>query len=91
MIKSFKLTNYNFIFKYTDVSDGYKMVGNAVPVEFARILAEKIILDLRKFKKAIKAEEIKVNKIRKIIKTKTGTTIIFKSKRELEKELASIM
>ncbi len=79
----------NFIFKYTDVSDGYKMVGNAVPVEFARILAEKIILDLRKFKKTIKAEEIKVNKIRKIIKTKTGTTIIFKSKRELERELAT--
>lgn len=79
----------NFIFKYTDVSDGYKMVGNAVPVEFARILAEKIILDLQKFKKTIKVEEIKINKIREIIKTKTGTTIIFKSKRELEKELAS--
>jgi len=78
-----------FIFKYTDVSDGYKMVGNAVPVEFARILAEKIILDLQEYKKAIKTEEMKVNKIRKIIKTKTGTTIIFKSKRELEKELAT--
>ena len=78
-----------FVFKYTDVSDGYKMVGNAVPVEFARILAEKIILDLQEYKKAIKTEEMKVNKIRKIIKTKTGTTIIFKSKRELEKELAT--
>lgn len=78
-----------FIFKYTDVSDGYKMVGNAVPVEFARILAEKIILDLQEYKKVIKTEEMKVNKIRKIIKTKTGTTIIFKSKRELEKELAT--
>ncbi|TRZ94665.1 DNA cytosine methyltransferase [bacterium] len=78
-----------FVFKYTDVSDGYKMVGNAVPVEFARILAEKIILDLQEYEKAIKTEEMKVNKIRKIIKTKTGTTIIFKSKRELEKELAT--
>jgi len=79
----------NFIFKYTDVADGYKMVGNAVPVEFARILAEKIILDLQGYKKAIKTEEMKVNKIRKIIKTKTGTTIIFKSKRELERELVT--
>ena len=79
----------NFIFKYSDVADGYKMVGNAVPVEFARILAEKAIIDLQEHKKAIKTEDIKVNKIRKIIKTKTGTTIIFKSKRELEKELAT--
>ncbi|MBU0634369.1 MAG: DNA cytosine methyltransferase [Candidatus Omnitrophica bacterium] len=40
----------NFIFKYTDVSDGYKMVGNAVPVGFAKILAEKIIADIKKHK-----------------------------------------
>jgi DNA (cytosine-5)-methyltransferase 1 len=36
----------SFIFKYTDVSDGYKMVGNAVPVEFARQIALKIKKDL---------------------------------------------
>jgi len=28
-----------FIFKYTNIADGYKMIGNAVPVEFARVLA----------------------------------------------------
>lgn len=39
-----------FIFKYTDVADGYKMVGNAVPVEFARALAEKIITDLERYR-----------------------------------------
>lgn len=39
-----------FILKYTDVADGYKMVGNAVPVEFAKILAKKIIVDVRKYK-----------------------------------------
>jgi len=33
----------NFIFIYTSIADGYKMIGNAVPVEFARILAESII------------------------------------------------
>lgn len=37
----------NFIFKYNDVADGYKMIGNAVPVEFARHLANKIKEDLR--------------------------------------------
>ncbi|MFA5104796.1 MAG: DNA cytosine methyltransferase [Candidatus Margulisiibacteriota bacterium] len=29
----------DYVFKYTTVADGYKMVGNAVPVEFARHLA----------------------------------------------------
>ena len=36
----------NYEFKYTRVSDGYKMIGNAVPVEFARRLATKISEDL---------------------------------------------
>lgn len=40
----------NFIFKYDNISDGYKMVGNAVPVEFARILAKRIALDLKEYK-----------------------------------------
>lgn len=36
----------DFIFKYRNVLDGYKMIGNAVPVEFARRLAEQIKDDL---------------------------------------------
>jgi DNA (cytosine-5)-methyltransferase 1 len=32
----------NFIFNYQNVNDGYKMVGNAVPVNFAYFLAKKI-------------------------------------------------
>lgn len=32
----------NFIFKYESVNDGYKMVGNAVPIELARIVASAI-------------------------------------------------
>lgn len=32
----------DFIFYYTDIADGYKMVGNAVPVELAYIIANKI-------------------------------------------------
>jgi DNA (cytosine-5)-methyltransferase 1 len=39
----------DFIFKYENIVDGYKMIGNAVPVEFARRLAEKIASDLREF------------------------------------------
>jgi len=39
----------NFVFKYNNISDGYKMVGNAVPVEFARHLALKIKDDLKDF------------------------------------------
>lgn len=36
----------NFIFKYRDIADGYKMIGNAVPVNFAFHLANKIKIDL---------------------------------------------
>ncbi|MFW1754554.1 DNA cytosine methyltransferase [Acinetobacter wanghuae] len=32
----------DFIFKYTDVNHGYKMIGNAVNVDFAHILAKSI-------------------------------------------------
>ncbi len=36
----------NFIFKYRDIADGYKMIGNAVPVEFAHHIGKKIYADL---------------------------------------------
>ena len=36
----------NFLFIYDNVADGYKMVGNAVPVEFARQLASVIYKDI---------------------------------------------
>lgn len=39
----------DFIFKYENVGDGYKMVGNAVPVNFAYHLAKKIEADLQMF------------------------------------------
>jgi len=66
----------DFIFKYTDVSDGYKMVGNAVPVEFARALAKKIMVDLKEYKDKSKSSKSATKYIRKI-KHKTGTEIIF--------------
>jgi DNA (cytosine-5)-methyltransferase 1 len=39
----------NFIFKYNDIADGYKMIGNAVPIEFAYQIALKIKQDLIDF------------------------------------------
>lgn len=36
----------DFIFKYKSVADGYKMVGNAVPVKLAEVIAKKIMEDL---------------------------------------------
>jgi DNA (cytosine-5)-methyltransferase 1 len=73
----------DFIFKYTNLADGYKMVGNAVPVEFARMIAEKIIADLKEYKKVSKPKQ----KISKIIKTKKGTTIFFDTGQPRSKEL----
>ena len=36
-----------FVFYYTDIADGYKMIGNAVPVKFAEAIANKIMEDLK--------------------------------------------
>jgi len=46
----------SFIFKYTNIADGYKMIGNAVPVEFAKQLACKISADLKDFKETARAK-----------------------------------
>jgi len=36
----------DFIFRYNSVSDGYKMIGNAVPVKLANVIAKTILRDL---------------------------------------------
>ena len=36
----------NFKFIYSNVADGYKMVGNAVPVKLAEVIAKQIKKDL---------------------------------------------
>lgn len=41
----------NFEFIYTDVAMGYKMIGNAVPVKFAKVLANQIKTDLDEYYK----------------------------------------
>lgn len=40
----------SFIFYYTDVADGYKMVGNAVPVRLANVIAKAIKESIEKNK-----------------------------------------
>ncbi len=41
----------DFKFYYNSVVAGYKMIGNAVPVKLAEVLASKILKDLQKIKK----------------------------------------
>ena len=38
----------NFLFKYQSIDQGYKMVGNAVPVNFAKCIAQKIYIDMKR-------------------------------------------
>ena len=38
----------SFIFKYEYLADAYKMIGNAVPVKLAEVIAQQIIIDLNK-------------------------------------------
>ncbi|MFA5841650.1 MAG: DNA cytosine methyltransferase [Candidatus Paceibacterota bacterium] len=56
----------HFIFKYRDVADGYKMIGNAVPVEFAKSIATKIMQDLKNLSnhRKIYAEKIERSYVR---------------------------
>jgi DNA (cytosine-5)-methyltransferase 1 len=50
----------NFIFHYTDLEDGYKMVGNAVPVQMAKIIATEIKKQIENHdKKADKDDVVK--------------------------------
>jgi DNA (cytosine-5)-methyltransferase 1 len=43
----------SFIFKYTKLDDAYKMIGNAVPVEFAHCLADVIYRDVSHYLQSI--------------------------------------
>lgn len=46
----------DFIFHYDRVADGYKMVGNAVPVTFAKILAKSILDHLTDSTRSVKTD-----------------------------------
>ncbi len=59
----------NFSFKYSNVADGYKMIGNAVPVEFAKNLANVIYKDIFSYLKS--QQQIEANQSQ-IIKEKVN-------------------
>lgn len=47
----------DFIFYYKDIADGYKMIGNAVPVKFAEAIAKKIHQDIKEM--VVKGKAVK--------------------------------
>lgn len=51
----------DFLFYYDQIADGYKMIGNAVPVKLAEALAIKIMQDL----KSVREETRQINSIKK--------------------------
>jgi DNA (cytosine-5)-methyltransferase 1 len=62
----------SFKFYYNNIADGYKMIGNAVPVKMAEVLAQQIKKDLMKITKPViknltnKSNSILVQKSNKI-------------------------
>jgi DNA (cytosine-5)-methyltransferase 1 len=58
----------NFLFKYNKLEHGYKMVGNAVPVEFAKHLAVVIHKDI--------SDYLRSNIARKLIKNYKNNAIL---------------
>ena len=58
----------DFIFHYDNISAGYKMIGNAVPVNLAKFLANSIM-------QQIKANEITNQKVKQTQKVKEAITI----------------
>lgn len=67
----------DFIFKYDLLSDGYKMIGNAVPVNLAEAIANKIKADL---------SSVEVSN-KKIVKNKLNGTII---KKRMEQVISTL-
>ncbi|MBU2575958.1 DNA cytosine methyltransferase [Patescibacteria group bacterium] len=53
----------NFVFKYNSIGDGYKMIGNAVPVNFARHIASEIMKYIEEFSR------LKITEDEQVLKT----------------------
>ncbi len=79
----------DFVFKYQNIADGYKMVGNAVPVNFAYHLAKKIYEDLTKFETKFDLFTPQIE-----IKVKTEETLkqeILQPKEQFELEIQALI
>jgi DNA (cytosine-5)-methyltransferase 1 len=57
----------NFIFKYELVADGYKMIGNAVPVNLAFVVANKIYSDM---------QSLSLQQVKRVVKNKLNEVVI---------------
>lgn len=70
----------DFLFKYYNIADGYKMIGNAVPVNFAYYLARQIYQDLISPKIEMKHSN-----------NKNHQTTILDSKHQFELEIQALV
>ncbi len=60
----------DFLFKYKSIADGYKMIGNAVPVEFAKHLASVIYKDVSQYLKLHQIQRSEPVKEKKVFVSK---------------------
>ena len=69
----------DFLFIYDNIADGYKMIGNAVPIKFAEAIANKIRMDIEPFVKdgrQIHKREKKQNNVsHKVAQHKIGSRV----------------
>jgi len=75
----------DFIFKYKNIADGYKMIGNAVPVNFAYYLAKQIYEDLNETNLDQKIETKPIKPIQ------NQKQVLLDEKKEFEKEIQSLI
>jgi DNA (cytosine-5)-methyltransferase 1 len=77
----------SFHLYYKDISDGYKMVGNAVPVEFAKAIANKIMADLQEYiNKESQYSSRKNNEMKSLIVKEPLAKYFSEVKHKLEKK-----
>ena len=75
----------DFVFKYQNIADGYKMIGNAVPVNFAYCLAKQIYEDLKENKIDFPKIEIKAKP------TQKQKEVFLDEKQQFEQELQALI
>jgi DNA (cytosine-5)-methyltransferase 1 len=68
----------DFLFKYENIVNGYKMIGNAVPVEFAKHLASVIHKDVSDFLASKSMKKIQITN-----KEKVGAIFVAQKEKDL--------
>jgi DNA (cytosine-5)-methyltransferase 1 len=64
----------DFVFYYEDIADGYKMIGNAVPVKLAEAIAKVIMSDLKKLEKP-KEFSVEIKENNSLIRAKQNVSL----------------